>query len=112
VINRPARDAMLLHHAIQDLSPNGSGDSPRGSRSDMNPRSSKSDVKESSSGKKERYELLISRLVRLHWDRLHFHRTKIEYRDKYGTYLEDDVEDCVKGQDFMDFCLELCESAN
>ena len=98
---------MLLHHAIQDLAP--ASDSPRGSRNDVNPRSSKSDVKESS--KKERYELLISRLVRLHWDRMHFHRTKLEYKDKYGGYLETDIEDLVKGQDFQDFCLELCESA-
>ena len=107
VINRPARDAMLLHHAIQDLAPQ---DSPRGSRSDMNPRSSKDDVKEASK-KKERYELLISRLVRLHWDRMHFMRTKLEYKDKYGSYLEDDIEDHVKGHDFADFCIELCESA-
>lgn len=108
VINRPARDAMLLHHALQDLAPS-SSDSPRDSRADVNPRNSKSDVKESSS-KKERYELLISRLVRLHWDRMHFMRTKLEYKDKYGHYLEEDIEDFVKGQDFRDFCIELCES--
>lgn len=108
VINRPARDAMLLHHALQDLAPE--SDSPRNSRSDIDPRSSKSDVHQASK-KKDRYELLISRLVRLHWDRMHFVRTKLEYKDKYGHYLEEDIEDYVKGHDFQDFCIELCESA-
>lgn len=106
VINRPARDAMLLHHALQDLAPSSS---PHDSRSDVNPRSSKTDVKES--GKKGRYELLISRLVRLHWDRMHFMRVKLEYKDKYGHYLENDVEDLVRGEDFREFCLVMCESA-
>jgi hypothetical protein len=97
---------MLLHHALQDLAPSGS---PHDSRTDVNPRSSKSDIKES--GKKDRYELLISRLVRLHWDKMHFMRVKLEYKDKYGHYLEEDIEEWVRGGDFREFCLEMCESA-
>ena len=106
VINKPARDAMLLHHALQDLAPTSS---PRGSRSDVNPRSSKADIKESS--KKDRYELLISRLVRFHWDKMHFMRVKLEYKEKYGHYLEEDIEEYVRGEDFREFCLVMCESA-
>ncbi|KIW00975.1 uncharacterized protein PV09_07498 [Verruconis gallopava] len=106
VINRPARDAMLLHHALQDLAPT---ESPRSSRADVNPRSSRSDVRDPP--RKDRYELLISRLVRLHWDRMHFMRVKLEYRDKYGHYVEEDIEDYVRGEDFKEFCLVMCESA-
>ncbi|KAE9985373.1 hypothetical protein BLS_008312 [Venturia inaequalis] len=102
VINRPARDAMLLHHALSDLA-------PIEDKHD-NPRSSKGDVTKDKV-KKDRYELLISRLVRLHWERLHFLRVKEEYKDKYGHFLEEDVEDYVRGDDFREFCLVLCESA-
>ena len=34
-----------------------------------------------------------------------------EYKEKYGHYLEEDVEDFVRGDDFREFCLVLCESA-
>ncbi|KAK4994025.1 hypothetical protein LTR28_001034, partial [Elasticomyces elasticus] len=49
VINRPARDALLLRHAIDDIVSHNKDDELR-------------------------YELLISRLVRLHWDRAHLLR--------------------------------------
>ena len=88
VINRPARDAMLVHHALGDLL-----DAPRTS---------------SSREKQDRYELLISRLVRLHWDRLQMARVKSYYRDKYRCSLERDIEDATKG-DFREFCLALCD---
>jgi hypothetical protein len=95
---------MLLYHALSDLA-------PTEEKSD-NPRSSKNDViKEKAKVKKDRYELLISRLVRLHWERMHFMRVKEEYKEKYGHYLEEDVEDFVRGDDFREFCLVLCESA-
>lgn len=84
VINRPARDSLLLHHAIEDIS----------SRS--------KDVE-------LRYELLMSRLVRLHWDRAHLAKVKSEYKRKYGKSLEHDVERATKG-DFGKFCLGLCET--
>jgi hypothetical protein len=94
---------MLLHHALLDLAPSSSetkGNSPRSSKNDV----AKSDVK------KDRYELLVSRLVRLHWERLHFMRVKEEYREKYGHYVEEDIEDYVRGEDFREFCLIMCES--
>lgn len=93
---------MLLNHALSDLAPTEDKyDNPRSSKGDM----TKEKVK------KDRYELLISRLVRLHWERLHFMRVKEEYKDKYGHFLEEDVEDYVRGDDFREFCLVLCESA-
>jgi len=107
VINRPARDAMLMHHALSDLAPTEKTDkkapSPHSSKHDV----SKDKEKES---KRDRYELLISRLVRLHWERLHFMRVKDEYKEKYGHYLEEDVEFYVRGDDFREFCLVMCES--
>ncbi|KAF2274465.1 Annexin [Westerdykella ornata] len=100
VINRPSRDAMLLHHALMDLIE--PSHSP--SRSSSN--------KESSSAKHERqqrYELLISRLVRLHWDRMHLARVKAEYEEKYKRLLEEDIEEATKG-DFREFCLAICQT--
>lgn len=92
---------MLLHHALMDLiEPPASG------------RSSRENTSSSSSSKHERqqrYELLISRLVRLHWDRLHLARVKTEYEDKYGRMVEEDVEEASKG-DFREFCIALCQT--
>ncbi|KAF2741770.1 Annexin [Sporormia fimetaria CBS 119925] len=104
VINRPARDAMLLHHALMDLIDPPVHNDPRTSSSGIS--------KESSSAKHERqhrYELLISRLVRFHWDRMHLARVKIDYEDKYGRVLEEDVEEATKG-DFREFCLAICQT--
>lgn len=78
------------------------------------PRSSSgriSSQKESSSKheRQQRYELVISRLVRLHWDRLHLIRVKTEYEEKYGRVLEEDIEEATKG-DFREFCIQLCQT--
>ncbi|KAL1305962.1 hypothetical protein AAFC00_004099 [Neodothiora populina] len=82
VINKPARDAMLLRHAIKDIK---------------------------SHNKDElRYDLLISRLVRVHWDRIHLSRVQRDYSIKYEKELEDDIEDATKG-DFREFMSELCQ---
>lgn len=92
---------MLLHHALMDLIDPSSS-----------PRSSSTRVKESSSSKHERqqrYELLISRLVRLHWDRMHLMRVKGEYEEKYGRVVEEDIEEATKG-DFREFCIALCQT--
>lgn len=94
---------MLLHHALLDLAPADTKTGP-------SPRSSKTEVSKSEQ-KKDRYELLISRLVRLHWNRIHFMNVKDEYREKYGHYLEEDIEDFIRGDDFREFCLIMCESA-
>lgn len=78
IINRPLRDALLLHQALQ-----------------------------LESSHKERTDLLISRLVRYHWDRTHLERIKNEYRDRYGKELATAVGQSVKGE-FAEFCIELC----
>jgi len=102
VINRPARDAMLLHHALMDLIEPSSSSNGRSSRENT---SSKHDKHE----RQQRYELLISRLVRLHWDRMHMARVKAEYEDKYGRMVEEDIEEATKS-DFREFCLSLCQT--
>ncbi|KAL9011758.1 MAG: hypothetical protein Q9173_003422 [Seirophora scorigena] len=76
VLNRPVRDALLLHQAINETS-------------------------------KDRTELLVSRLVRFHWEPKHLDKVKQEYRRKYGNKLERDIQDGTKG-DFGEFCLGLC----
>ncbi|KAL8728866.1 MAG: hypothetical protein Q9166_005106 [cf. Caloplaca sp. 2 TL-2023] len=76
VLNRPVRDALLLHQAINETS-------------------------------KDRTELLVSRLVRFHWEPKHLEKIKQEYRRKYGNKLEHDMHESSKG-DFGEFCLGLC----
>ncbi|KAL8714164.1 MAG: hypothetical protein Q9220_001893 [cf. Caloplaca sp. 1 TL-2023] len=76
VLNRPVRDALLLHQAITETS-------------------------------KDRTELLVSRLVRFHWEPKHLEKVKMEYRRKYANRLEHDIEEGTKG-DFGEFCLGLC----
>ncbi|KAL7923390.1 hypothetical protein ACQKWADRAFT_289510 [Trichoderma austrokoningii] len=78
VINRPVRDALLLHHAIT------------ASRKDS-----------------LRHELLISRLVRFHWDSFHMQDVKKAYRDRYNEDLQDAVRDATSGEWGL-FCRELC----
>jgi hypothetical protein len=91
---------MLLHHALMDLiEPSTSG---RQSRENNSASTSKHE-------RQQRYELLISRLVRLHWDRLHLARVKTEYEEKYGRVVEEDVEEATKG-DFREFCIALCQT--
>ncbi|KAF2489049.1 Annexin [Lophium mytilinum] len=104
-INRPARDSMLLHHALMDLiePPEPAAPGPRSSSSKL----SKESV--SKHERQQRYELLISRLVRLHWDRLHMIRVKAEYEEKYGRVIEEDLEEATKG-DFREFCIALCQT--
>ncbi|KAE8150487.1 Annexin [Aspergillus avenaceus] len=86
VINRPMRDALLLHQALR----------------------------ESRSGK-ERSELLISRLVRLHWEPRHLERVKSEFRRRYGERLEEAIAEEVLptngGSEWGEFCIELARSS-
>ncbi|KAK5126841.1 hypothetical protein LTR08_004591 [Meristemomyces frigidus] len=84
VINKPARDALLLQHAIKDIAARNKDDDLR-------------------------YELLISRLVRLHWDKVQLARVKRTYAEKYGRQLQEDIEDATKG-DFREFMCELAET--
>ncbi|KAL8667185.1 MAG: hypothetical protein Q9202_000757 [Teloschistes flavicans] len=77
VLNRPVRDALLLHQAITETS-------------------------------KDRTELLVSRLVRFHWEPKHLEKVKLEYRRKYGSSLEHDVAEGTRG-DFGEFMVGLCK---
>ncbi|KAI9652795.1 MAG: hypothetical protein M1821_007793 [Bathelium mastoideum] len=83
VINRPARDALLLHHAIADISSH-------------------------DKSVELRYELLVSRLVRLHWDRSHLQKVKREYKEKYGRSIEKEIDSVGKG-DWGHFAVALLE---
>ncbi|KAL1968067.1 hypothetical protein VTN77DRAFT_2197 [Rasamsonia byssochlamydoides] len=86
VINRPMRDALLLHQAIR----------------------------ESRSGR-ERSELLISRLVRLHWEPRHLEMVKHEYRKRYKERVEEAIAQEVLttsgGSEWGEFCIELARSS-
>jgi hypothetical protein len=78
VINKPVRDALLLHHAL-------------------------------TASKKDhlRRELLISRLVRYHWDAVHMEAIKRAYSERYGSSLREAVKEATSGQ-WGQFCRELC----
>jgi hypothetical protein len=102
VINRPARDSMLLHHALIDLIEPDAPSNPKSSSSRLPKETSKHE-------RQNRIELLISRLVRLHWDRLHLMRVKREYEEKYGRVVEEDIEEATKG-DFREFCIAICQT--
>jgi Annexin len=78
VINRPVRDALLLHHAITT------------SRKD-----------------ELRHELLTSRLVRIHWNAEHMSAVRKAYRSRYGKELQQAVAESTSGQ-WGAFCEELC----
>ncbi|KAK4192760.1 hypothetical protein QBC35DRAFT_201907 [Podospora australis] len=78
VINKPFRDAMLLHHALT------------ASRRD-----------------ELRRELLISRLVRFHWDGAHMVQVKNAFREQYGRDLQDAVREATSGE-WGEFCRALC----
>ena len=76
MLNKPVRDALLLHQALAETS-------------------------------KDRTELLVSRLVRFHWEPRHLERIKTAYKQKYGMRLETAIEEGTK-HDFGDFCVALC----
>ncbi|KAL8417781.1 hypothetical protein RB594_001426 [Gaeumannomyces avenae] len=79
VINKPVRDALLLHHALTASKRDGL-----------------------------RRELLTSRLVRFHWDRHHLADVKAAYRERYGKDLQEAVKDATGNSDWGRFCRELC----
>jgi hypothetical protein len=89
-LNRPMRDALLLHQAISETAPG-----------------------------KERAELLISRLVRLHWEPKHLERVKYEFEKRYRTPVEVSIRleimEMAKGDDakqWGEFCIELAKSSS
>ncbi|RWA05622.1 hypothetical protein EKO27_g9490 [Xylaria grammica] len=77
IINKPVRDALLLHHALTASRKDGL-----------------------------RRELLISRLVRFHWDRRHLAAIKKAYRERYHEDLADAVREGTSGQWGL-FCEQL-----
>ncbi|KAI1320411.1 hypothetical protein F5Y16DRAFT_389833 [Xylariaceae sp. FL0255] len=77
IINKPVRDALLLHHALTATKKDGL-----------------------------RRELLISRLVRFHWDRQHLAAVKKTYRARYGEDLADAVREGTSGEWGL-FCEQL-----
>ncbi|KAI1437857.1 Annexin [Xylaria sp. CBS 124048] len=77
IVNKPVRDALLLHHALN------------ASRKDN-----------------LRRELLISRLVRFHWDRQHFAAIKNAYIERYREDLLDAVREGTSGE-WGHFCEQL-----
>ncbi|KAI9860046.1 MAG: hypothetical protein M1813_006394 [Trichoglossum hirsutum] len=79
IINAPVRDALLLHQAINE------------------------------SSKQTRDELLVSRLVRYHWDRIHLDRVKVEFRSRYGKELATAIAENLTGS-FGLFMVELCRT--
>ncbi|KAI9640048.1 hypothetical protein NHQ30_011612 [Ciborinia camelliae] len=78
IINKPVRDAILVHHALT-----------------------------LSTRDALRTELLISRLVRYHWDRKHLEEIKREYRSRYGIEMQEAVGQGVRG-DLGRFLEALC----
>ncbi|KAL4925914.1 uncharacterized protein BDV17DRAFT_166021 [Aspergillus undulatus] len=85
-INRPMRDALLLHQALHE-SRSGGG----------------------------RSELLISRLVRLHWEPRHCENVKAEFRRRYGQRLEEAIVEEILpssgGSEWGEFCIQLALSS-
>ncbi|CAK7239324.1 MAG: hypothetical protein STHCBS139747_000754 [Sporothrix thermara] len=79
VINKPVRDALLVHHALT---------------------TSKRD--------ELRRELLISRLVRFHWDGNHMAAVKAAYRSRYNRDMQEAIRDATGSSDWGLFCRELC----
>lgn len=71
-------------------------------------------LRESRTGR-ERSELLISRLVRLHWEPRHLERVKTEFRKRYGERLEEAIAEEILttsgGCEWGEFCIELARSS-
>ena len=83
------RDALLLHQAIAETAP-----------------------------EKGRAELLISRIVRLHWEPKHLERVKEEYERRYKSSVVRDIQREVQanmktedGKGWTQFCVELVRSS-
>ncbi|BCS25491.1 uncharacterized protein APUU_50202A [Aspergillus puulaauensis] len=85
-INRPMRDALLLHEALWD-----------------------------SPSDNEWSILLISRLVRLHWEPQHLVKVKAQYYRRYDHPLEDAIAGEILpssvGSEWGEFCIQLLRSS-
>ncbi|KAE8309476.1 hypothetical protein BDV41DRAFT_547690 [Aspergillus transmontanensis] len=86
VINRPLRDALLLHQALRDSHTHAG-----------------------------RCELLTSRLVRLHWQPRYLDQVKSEFRKRYGEQLEEAIAEEILvtsgEEEYGKFCIELARNS-
>ena len=89
-LNRAMRDALLVNQAIYETAPG-----------------------------KERAELLISRLVRLHWEPKMLEKVKEQFRARYKTSIESAIAREVvahmkteEGRQWSEFCIELVRSSS
>ncbi|KAK7722448.1 hypothetical protein SLS64_000985 [Diaporthe eres] len=80
VLNRPTRDAWLLHQA---LTPSGNDGT--------------------------QHEVLTSRLVRAHWNGHYLSAVKEAYCEQYGQHLTDDIASGTSGE-WGAFCIALAQS--
>lgn len=99
------RDALLLHQAIDEFS----------TKQPTTPGAGAASNKAASTG---RAELLISRVIRLHWDAKHQEKVKREYERRYGESvvraLMGDVQSGMKteeGKAWVGFCVDLIRSS-
>ena len=89
-LNRAMRDALLVNQAVYETAPG-----------------------------KERAELLISRLVRLHWEPKVLEKVKEQFRARYKTSIESAIAREVvanmkteEGRQWSEFCIELVRSSS
>src|SRR5690606_2192765 len=89
VLNKPLRDAQLIHNALGLSSRNdsvGEGGNATGEVKDR---------------------LLSARLVRAHWDKDHFRKVCESYVECYGRRLEGRIGAILKQGAYRDFILEM-----
>ena len=70
-------------------------------------------ISESDTGR-DRAELLVSRLVRMHWEPLHLERVKMEYQKRYEKTVEEAIENDIMNESrshWVEFCIELAKSS-
>lgn len=96
------RDALLLHQAIDEFAAKATSPNPAAK----------------AAGGTGRSELLISRVIRLHWDAKHQEKVKKEYEARYGESvvraLTADVQGGMRteeGKAWVGFCVDLIRSS-
>jgi hypothetical protein len=60
-------------------------------------------------GNNTRPDLIISRLVRYHWDRSYMTKVKKTFEEIYGSDLTEAVHNYIKGE-WGRFCKRLCDT--
>ena len=100
-LNRPMRDAILLHQAIDEFTPQAKTPAPNAPKPATG-----------------RAELLISRVVRLHWEPKHLEKVKREYEKRYNETVARAIARDVlagmktdEGKAWSNFCIDLIRSS-